>query len=586
MLHRVGFIIAVVFAIGIIVGFAAVSKIGSTYTNGLSGETVNHVITDEDRSKLLQNINIINVKNYGALGNGITDDTNAFKAALKQAIQLKVSIILIPIGNYIITDTLNVPSGIRFVGQSRDGNSQLKSQITRKADITVFNCSGVNTFTNISHVTHIGFEQLYFADYDNTEAYTNKPFMNWYFLSYALIRDCHFSNKNKQILFTEVYDSRIINTDFWAGGNQDLDIAAIEMRSGLKPTATEIGWDNTNNIIFENCRFESYKGTAVKIADEMSNQTDNSKPVISSFAGRMCNYIYFDKCKFESAWCTTKPHLDFKEIDTLYVNIMITGVEGMPSLPCLASFANCTNVYGSIKTYYNQTKQYKYTPVEFANPILKMINTSAVSINLMPAYSSLYKLDYLCDINPNDASIRAIDIKVPLRLNGKRIHNLDFLEINPRIQGPISTYLTGNGYNGLRLFSDSESQEEWKVATEKVSATTYSLGILYRKDLATVSSKPLYFDGDSVTGKATATFGVAPVMTQGIKLTQSITDIPNDSGRTTRYIGMASAIPTNGIWIKGDILYNTNPLAGGYIGWVCLANGMPGTWKQFGLIEE
>lgn len=45
-----------------------------------------------------------------------------------------------------------------------------------------------------------------------------------------------------------------------------------------------------------------------------------------------------------------------------------------------------------------------------------------------------------------------------------------------------------------------------------------------------------------------------------------------------------SAAPTTGTWAVGDIVLNNNPSAGGYIGWVCTTAGSPGTWKQFGAI--
>lgn len=39
------------------------------------------------------------------------------------------------------------------------------------------------------------------------------------------------------------------------------------------------------------------------------------------------------------------------------------------------------------------------------------------------------------------------------------------------------------------------------------------------------------------------------------------------------------------IALAGMKLYNVNPTAGSYEGWVCIASGNPGTWKGFGLIE-
>ena len=43
-------------------------------------------------------------------------------------------------------------------------------------------------------------------------------------------------------------------------------------------------------------------------------------------------------------------------------------------------------------------------------------------------------------------------------------------------------------------------------------------------------------------------------------------------------------IPTAGAYNKGDIVWNTNPTIGGYVGWICTVEGTPGQWRPFGLI--
>lgn len=50
-------------------------------------------------------------------------------------------------------------------------------------------------------------------------------------------------------------------------------------------------------------------------------------------------------------------------------------------------------------------------------------------------------------------------------------------------------------------------------------------------------------------------------------------------------VNRRSAAPTTGTWAQGDIVYSTTPTAGGFIGWVCVTSGAPGTWKQFGSIQ-
>lgn len=49
-------------------------------------------------------------------------------------------------------------------------------------------------------------------------------------------------------------------------------------------------------------------------------------------------------------------------------------------------------------------------------------------------------------------------------------------------------------------------------------------------------------------------------------------------------IEYGSAAPTSGEWQAGDIMFNLAPTAGGTVGWVCTTTGTPGTWKTFGAI--
>ena len=50
-------------------------------------------------------------------------------------------------------------------------------------------------------------------------------------------------------------------------------------------------------------------------------------------------------------------------------------------------------------------------------------------------------------------------------------------------------------------------------------------------------------------------------------------------------IEKASSAPTSGKWIVGSKVYNSSPSAGGFTGWICTTAGEPGTWKGFGLIQ-
>jgi hypothetical protein len=49
---------------------------------------------------------------------------------------------------------------------------------------------------------------------------------------------------------------------------------------------------------------------------------------------------------------------------------------------------------------------------------------------------------------------------------------------------------------------------------------------------------------------------------------------------------VADDVPTVGVHAKGDIVWNSNPVAGSVIGWVCIVTGTPGSWKSFGNISQ
>lgn len=42
--------------------------------------------------------------------------------------------------------------------------------------------------------------------------------------------------------------------------------------------------------------------------------------------------------------------------------------------------------------------------------------------------------------------------------------------------------------------------------------------------------------------------------------------------------------PSDGVYQKGDIVWNSEPWPSKYVGWICTVGGTPGTWAPFGLI--
>ena len=76
---------------------------------------------------------VFNVKAYGAVGNGVTDDTTAITAAYTDAVSKGGGIIFFPKGEYIISDSLPLTTGIYYRGiGSSDTAGSIIQQTTNK----------------------------------------------------------------------------------------------------------------------------------------------------------------------------------------------------------------------------------------------------------------------------------------------------------------------------------------------------------------------------------------------------------------------------------------------------------------------
>jgi hypothetical protein len=80
----------------------------------------------------------------------------------------------------------------------------------------------------------------------------------------------------------------------------------------------------------------------------------------------------------------------------------------------------------------------------------------------------------------------------------------------------------------------------------------------------------------------------APVQA-GSTITETVTgrvrtQIDAPFGTSWRSQAYGSEPPRTGAWRTGDIVYNTSPVPGGSVGWVCTVSGTPGNFRPFGRI--
>ena len=72
----------------------------------------------------------------------------------------------------------------------------------------------------------------------------------------------------------------------------------------------------------------------------------------------------------------------------------------------------------------------------------------------------------------------------------------------------------------------------------------------------------------------------------GVKNPREQLEVAGNIRFADKLFAVGAEAPTEGTYKIGDIVYNTEPKAGGYVGWVCTYSGTPGVWKPFGHIAD
>ena len=216
--------------------------------------------------KIDNNTILINVKNYGAVGDGSTDDTNAFKNALLAMADKKLYTLYIPNGTYLLTDTLNVQRGnINIVGESMYGTI-----IRRTTNYgNTFNFTGNDILTSITIAN--------FAVFAPDDFVTTGVHFNFVNCQECTIRNIYTQNASGSIKLAGCVDFNIyhvVGVGRTTSGRGSKAIQLTRAATAAVPLCTQIrisnsrffgprvaGWDNgllidgVEDCVVDNCYF-------------------------------------------------------------------------------------------------------------------------------------------------------------------------------------------------------------------------------------------------------------------------------------------------------------------------------------------
>jgi hypothetical protein len=465
---------------------------------------------------------IANVKDFGAVCDGIADDTVALQAAIDSGADT-----VITEGTLLYTATINVTSrvqiinrgtlkyggtyaasnphfrvtagNVEFTGGVFDGNNDIGSIIQFDVGADYGNVNNA-TFRNLESKTALGAATGDFA------CVTLKG-------NYGQVHDCVFEDciNTDPVVTNDSFPRAITIT-----GDYNT-VADVQMDAVRCPIITTGDYNHIKDAMMDTVADNGiYMIGNYNVADGlvMLNMTD--EPIVFAGAGHVVKNIVLDNTALDGVVNA----FGFENA----TGIVIDGLEIRGVLKCASLFKNRTG---------NTT-------------------SSATIKNVSGAVSGAFGV---YEGTQGTAAIEFIDCNIEYVKQTGRDHN-HFLRING----------SASSVNGC-VFTLSD------LAGYTSSGDTFNVGLVYSLNTSWVQE----------SGSNFRTVGTTP----------RFTTFRQDNINTIKSLPIATAprefwggtIPTSGDWLQGDTVWNSAPAASGFIGWVCVTAGTPGTWKTFGAIS-
>lgn len=574
------------------------------------------------------NLPIVNVKDYGAVGNGVTDDLAAINSAIS-ALGASGGVVMFGPGNYAISATISLPAEVWLKGTNRNTCKilaitgltypivTLAGEQARIESLFLFGGSvGVSSSTGLANACavyncRISGNRIGLL-LDN--AFINDIACNHItFNSYGVV----VGNQAYQLLIREnVIDNNLGGAGIvsYGGNGCVIENNTIEgnRNTGSSPSnGVGLALNGlAQRVVINNNWFES-NGTSANCTDILIGRPDQawvSTLVSNCIPTEYQSYfevgdvvtggIYIDKNFF----LATQRAITIGSTNSTNGHIKIG-----PN-----TFVGELNKYNIPVQLYNSTSSY---PIVIDKQSIVNTSNSAVTAQMILGIQST-PIYYSGTVPAYGAVMYDGKDLFTANLTLKQFAALTGATLDGSCRRPSSgnaTLYNGKvkavgGTNGCRVVTGS--------SRPRAGASQFFASAGAKYYVCVLGSKSASWDYDAVQKNCTDANGFLT-----ITLTGTITDVEATyyNGDYVGYFVMTeaqfAASSINGatrmiiqdldfvenvlfsatdpstytsassyVWAQGDIVYNTAPAAAGNIGWVCVTGGTPGTWKTFGTI--
>ena len=589
---------------GIYAAFAASS--GSSLVGYIQGGT-NSVATTV-QAKLRESVS---VKDFGAVGNGSTDDTAAIQAALNAS-----TIVFFPQGNYLTSViTLNQNQKIYGFG------STLTLSSTTGTLIQCYNSSDAfqtSQYSEVNGFTLIGGQSLTSGSIG----------LNCGVSARLILRDIRCQNfdvgfKIPQAQFGSAYSikSYACNVGLYikpavsGGGSNSWSfydyqgvgnfIAALLINNTTSYPNHSLYFRNSSLLGNTGVSFAAFNCQMVTM-DGGAPESNNGSTASFTFDGltipacsMYSNDSYVNLTNFFVAEASITPF--FKAENNSYISL--ENFLGYGSTQGAIFDCDSTSVVLSSDTISVQTQINNFV----GNPLISSADSPGTAFQVMDnAYQSISIANEATSplttslSNFNGASSSTVWDSTR-GLVGQLVFNASAgNQDTNRVRFAATANNAGMAIMGLSVMSSVDTSIKFGVygSTYQASQKPFKLkaGIWYRLyhviENSAIVAGSYYVLYPTTAEGPTIQVSQAQILSYATKTAAAVQGINNVlAGAYNPKIGavhfgrQASSIPTTGTWVVGDVVYNSAPASAGYIGWVCTVAGTPGTWKTFGLIS-
>jgi len=491
----------------------------------------------------------VSVEDFGAIGDGVTDDTAAIQAAIDNANGL-----YFPYGTYLVSAQINLKSNLSIT-------ADIGAKILLGAGVTPYVLRG----TSISNVSIVnleiegngasGYSTIYIDNssniYINNCKITKSGATGLYFVacSFVKVENCELSNNYYYGLeFRDSDDCKAFAN--LCAENGDTGVATSTGGRGI------MLWRSRSCYIAGN-RLSLNTEYGFRIYSEAADTTTSNYNVVTG-------NVFLDNTRADLVLYDEGVAFSFVSRNVISDNIFYRSVD-------TTDLNTVCVLHGDFNTYVNNHihKSGAFGTdcgFNFYNANYCTINNCSVE-NMAQAFSTSSSTNITIDNCFGNGVANGLIIPT----EDIFVNNCRFIHGGTGITDTCIDNTTATGKNFYRDNYLSGFYRGFSIDDTSIA--------LFRNTTLSSSDAGLNKSGD-VTSTIEAGDNSWDSATPFLLSAFSRTSSTHDQAEV-RY----PAAPTILTWTRGDIVYNEEPSASGSIGFVCVTAGTPGTWKTFGAIS-